>query len=181
MKPVYLVSVCCVSCWMNQKLKNKGYLSITRRTTIQHPVWLETPLWHHPTGLLTVFMEIKNKEKPFSVFSWCWEICQVMHSKSSLKRFIYLHSVHAKIYSAIIPNIHTKNHNLKKCIPHLLKNHTQLQKCWYESSVNGGTAGRAAHQKSSSSSLFEYAATLGKQNQVNEWGPEGNEKNQNQK
>lgn len=51
----------------------------------------------------------------------------------------------------------------------------------HSSSVNGDTVGRAAHQKSSSSSLCEYAAMLGKQNQVNERGPEGNEKNQNQK
>lgn len=63
-----LVFVCCVSCWMNQKLKNKGYLSITRRTSIQLPVWLETPLWHYSSGLLTVFMKIKKIKTNFTGF-----------------------------------------------------------------------------------------------------------------
>lgn len=41
-----------------KKWKNKGYLSITRRTIIQYPVWLESLLWHYSISLLTVFINI---------------------------------------------------------------------------------------------------------------------------
>lgn len=85
-----------------KKLKNKGYLSITRRTTIQHPVWLETPSWHNSTGLLTVFMKIKNKIKQTSTsfglfffhmienFIWCTV------SKNCTIGFIHTYAVNVK-------------------------------------------------------------------------------------
>lgn len=80
----------------------------------------------------------------------------------SKKRFIYLQSVHVKHlhWWQIYTSKHTILNITKKCIPHSVKANQSHE-------TAGGVLrlkeGEAAHQKSSSSSLCEYAAMLGKQ------------------